>query len=96
MDQFQQFQEELKTHQLNDSMEFGKAKARDEAMGEDITEIKEDIKGIKENHLAHIQASMGAMEINIVKLSSTSTWNTRILMGICGGIGLLAIAYITK
>lgn len=32
---------------------------------EDIQEIKSDIKTIKENHLAHIQVSMGKMEIDI-------------------------------
>ena len=41
---------------------------------DDIAEIKQDIKVIKDNHLAHIQNDMTKLEKNVEKMDSRLYW----------------------
>lgn len=44
------------------------------SMENEMKEVKDDIKNIKENHLAHIQDSMGTMQVDIAKVSTNVQW----------------------
>lgn len=49
-----------------------------------ITEIKEDIKSIKENHLAHIQEAMTSMKITTESLKTDMDWVKKFFWIIAG------------
>ena len=72
---------------------------RDETV---FTKISADIEKIKENHLAHIQASMHAMQEDITVVTTDVTWLKRFFFIVAtasvGSLvtGLLAIALRSK
>lgn len=57
----------FEAHSKQDDVRFGE-------VIDGQTEIKGDIKTIKENHLAHIQASMTVMEVNVAKQTTNVDW----------------------
>lgn len=67
-------------HEEDDERNFG-------ALGGDVREIRDDIKGIKENHLAHIQIAME-------RQSGDLSWIKWLVMSTCAGVGTIITALI--
>ncbi len=51
---------------------------------------------IKDNHLAHIQIAQEDIVKDQIRMSNDLKWVRWLVMGIAGGIGVLAIALLTK
>lgn len=64
---FDEYHQRLTDHQKVDETNFNFIK-------EDFRDVKDDIKLIKENHLAHIQASMTQMEKSIAATDANLEW----------------------
>lgn len=61
-------------------------------LGENTKEIKNDIKGIKENHLTHIQGAITNIEISVAKNTTDTDWLKRffyiIATAVIGGLAV--------
>lgn len=92
MDQFTQLQEDLKTHQLNDSMEFGKASDQRTLIQESVVAIEKKLETLatKEDVRGVVQAYKSFMLAEKI-ITGGGKWSFRALVVIATLIGALIV-----
>lgn len=61
-----------------------------------ISDIKEDIKLIKVNHLAHIESDIGGIKLQIVEMKVSNGIKNKFIWSVIGAAVSIMVAFILK